>query len=172
MFIFLGNSSLCLQSIVYIHQDPLVSSNRNPTQTKASRKRKCRLKNHTSVRTAVSTILLLGSHTSLNPLLWFQIPIALRPQQLEGFSDYQKERFWAKTLIGQVWEHSLTVEGCDWPSFEADAHFSTNHWHQGGRVIGNSPFSSPFSSPFRPCGSEWGRAVPPKPGWVPRLQGS
>ena len=23
-------------------------------------------------------------------------------------------------LIGQVWEHSWAVEGCDWPSFEVD----------------------------------------------------
>lgn len=74
-------------------------------------------------------------------------------QNKDGFSHLQKDRSWARTLIGQVWEYSQAVEGYDWPSFVADAHSWTNRWCQGGRVIGNSTHSSPFS-PLALCGEE------------------
>lgn len=101
IFIFIGKSTLCVQSVANaLWSDTLISGDRNPTPISASRKGNGENQG-TRTQSSVSTLLMLSLSACLNPS---RQPWAQKEKRASRIS--QKERFCVKMRIGQVWEYS------------------------------------------------------------------
>lgn len=100
IFIFIGKSTLCVQSVANaLWSDTLISGDRNPTPISASRKGSGENQG-TRTQSSVSTLLMLSLSACLNPS---RQPWAQKEKRASRIS--QKERFCVKMRIGQVWEY-------------------------------------------------------------------